>query len=271
MFKIGEFSKLAMVTVKTLRFYDEEGILKPVFVDQWTNYRYYATEQLFDLHKIISYRQAGLSLDDIRAIIASGSDVARILEKRRIELEKDKIEAEKRYLMITDIINGLKEDYAMKFHATIKELPSYDVFYGIKKLHGFENLCEFICSLGEECQKTNPTVKCLRPEYCYVTYLDEEFTPTDFTAMYAQAVEHKGIDTDNVKFTTIPAVEAASVIVKGDYSENLGKGYAYIMKWIEDNGYIMSGKAREVYIDGVWNKENPNEYITEIQVPVKKL
>lgn len=137
MFKIGEFSKLAMVTVKTLRFYDEEGILKPVFVDQWTNYRYYATEQLFDLHKIISYRQAGLSLDDIRAIIASGSDVVRILEKRRIELEKDKIEAEKRYLMITDIINGLKEDYAMKFHATIKELPSYDGFYGIKKTTRF--------------------------------------------------------------------------------------------------------------------------------------
>lgn len=269
MYKIGEFSKLALVTVKTLRFYDDEGILKPIYIDKWTNYRYYSTEQLFDLHRIISYRQAGLSLDEIRSIV-SGNNVEGILEKKRTELEKEKIEIAKRCLMIMEIINSLKEDYSMKFHATIKELPSYNIFYGVGKLKSFDNLNEFICSLGEECARNNPSIKCIKPEYCFVSYLDDEFTPTDFTAMYAQAVDKIGVDSEKVKFKTLPGIQAVSVIVKGEYS-NLSQGYAYTMQWIEDNGYKIIDKPREVYIDGVWNKEDPNDYISEIQVPVIRI
>ncbi len=46
MFKIGDFSKLSQVTVKTLRYYDELGLLKPVEVDRFTGYRYYSADQL---------------------------------------------------------------------------------------------------------------------------------------------------------------------------------------------------------------------------------
>lgn len=269
MFKIGEFSKLAMVTVKALRFYDEEGLLKPCRVDKWTNYRYYSTQQLYDLHKIISLRQAGLSISEIKAI-ASGSSACDVLEKRRSELAREKEEADARLLRITKLIHNLEEGVKMKFQATMKEIPAYNVFYGVGKLHCFDDLCQFICELGEECAKNNPTVKCLSPEYCFVTYLDEEFTNTDFTAMYAQAVDGMGKDSENVKFKTMPAATAVSVIVKGDYEENLPQGYAFTMQWIEDNGYAIADKPREVYIDGVWNKENPEDYITEIQVPVRK-
>ncbi len=46
MLKIGEFSKLSMLTIKALRFYEKEGLLPPVQVDEWTGYRYYETDQL---------------------------------------------------------------------------------------------------------------------------------------------------------------------------------------------------------------------------------
>lgn len=51
MFKIGDFSKLSRVSVKTLRYYDEIGLLKPVGVDRFTRYRYYSAEQLPLLHR----------------------------------------------------------------------------------------------------------------------------------------------------------------------------------------------------------------------------
>lgn len=55
MFKIGEFSKMAMTTVKTLRYYDETDLLKPAFVDD-NGYRYYETEQLSTLIYVVKLR-----------------------------------------------------------------------------------------------------------------------------------------------------------------------------------------------------------------------
>ena len=48
MLKIGEFSKLAHLTVKALRFYEKEKLLVPAFIDEWTGYRFYETSQLED-------------------------------------------------------------------------------------------------------------------------------------------------------------------------------------------------------------------------------
>lgn len=270
MLKIGDFSKLAMVTVKALRFYDEEGLLKPVKVDCFTGYRYYSNRQLYDANRIVSLRQAGLSVSDIKAI-ASGSNTAEILEKRKTELEREKNESVERYNRIAKIIDSLKEGETMKFQAAIKNIPDYKVFTGVAKLHDFGELGGFICELGEECKKSNPGVKCLNPDYCFITYLDEEFTPNDFTVMYAQAVENVGKDSGKIKFAELPGITAVSVAVKGGYAENLPKAYAFVTEWIEDNGYVINGKVREVYIDGVWNKQSEDEYLTEIQMPVKKV
>ena len=45
MFKIGEFSKLSMLTIKALRFYEKEGLLIPARVDEWSGYRFYEASQ----------------------------------------------------------------------------------------------------------------------------------------------------------------------------------------------------------------------------------
>jgi DNA-binding transcriptional MerR regulator len=54
MLKIGEFSKLARVSVKTLRYYADLGLLKPAYVDRYSGYRYYALEQLPRLNRILA-------------------------------------------------------------------------------------------------------------------------------------------------------------------------------------------------------------------------
>ena len=44
----------------------------------------------------------------------------------------------------------------------------------------------------------------------------------------------------------------------------------FIMDWVEKNDYKISESPRESYIDGIWNKEDPKEWLTEIQIPIVK-
>ena len=66
MLKIGDFSKLAKVTIKALRYYEKECLLIPKHVDAYTGYRYYETNQLLEISRIISLKQVGFSIDEIK-------------------------------------------------------------------------------------------------------------------------------------------------------------------------------------------------------------
>ena len=71
--KIGEFSKLMQVTVKTLRHYEQKGLLIPDEVDEWTGYRYYSIEQMQKLQNIRDLQRLGFSLDEIKDLCDSYS------------------------------------------------------------------------------------------------------------------------------------------------------------------------------------------------------
>ena len=64
--KIGEFSRLMQVTVKTLRHYEQKGLLIPEEVDQWTGYRYYGIVQMQKLNSIRQLQRLGFSLEEIK-------------------------------------------------------------------------------------------------------------------------------------------------------------------------------------------------------------
>ncbi len=56
MHKIGELSSLCNLPVKTLQYYDAEGLLKPDWIDVFTGYMYYSASKLADCYQIISLR-----------------------------------------------------------------------------------------------------------------------------------------------------------------------------------------------------------------------
>lgn len=167
MYKIGEFSSMSKTTIKTLRYYEKEGLLKPVYVDMDTGYRYYETSQLVELSKIISLRQIGLSIKDIKSIL-DGCDMSKILNKRKKEL-KENIN-----LFNTQLskINYLLEGNNMKNEIFIKEIPSYVVYYQDGVISDFSEITNFVLKAGSECANANPNLKCVTPDYCYVSYLD---------------------------------------------------------------------------------------------------
>lgn len=65
MYKIGEFSKIVNMSVRTLRYYDEINILKPGYVDNFSNYRYYTEENIGEANLITILRSVGFSLEEI--------------------------------------------------------------------------------------------------------------------------------------------------------------------------------------------------------------
>ncbi len=88
MYKIGELSKLCKLPVKTLRYYDSEGLLVPDMIDEFTGYRYYSAAKLADCNRIIALKELGFSLEEIRKHLtaASADDVMALIDAKREEL-----------------------------------------------------------------------------------------------------------------------------------------------------------------------------------------
>lgn len=91
MFRIGEFSKIAQVSGRLLRYYDEIGLLSPEFTDQQTGYRFYSAQQLPDLNRILVLKELGLSLEQIAQLPDrdTSTDVIRsMLSIRKAQIEQ---------------------------------------------------------------------------------------------------------------------------------------------------------------------------------------
>ena len=263
MLKIGEFSKLSLTTVKALRFYEKEGILIPASVDEWTGYRFYETSQLEIAAKIKSYRQLGLSIEEIKSIF-SGEDAGRILSEKAKCLKKLKADTEHRLSVIEFIL----EEREMKYQVTVKEIPEMIVYSSETVLAKYSDCMQWIPSVGAECLKLNPGLKCAEPPYEFCEYLDGEYKETDIRIRHNEAVTSFGKENEHIKFRTLPRAKVLSIYHKGAY-DNIGEAYAYIMDYAEKNGYTVSGLARESYIDGIWNKESAGDWLTEIQLPIE--
>ena len=270
MYSIGMFSKIYKVTVKTLRHYDKTGLIKPCRVDKKTGYRYYSNGQLLRMHRIISLKQMGLSLDEIRIVLSNESAIKDVLLKKASEV---KINLSLEMSRLSQIQNYLKtlegELVKMGYDVIIKQLPEVIVASMrqiIPDYNAFFDLCPNV--MAKEMQKLGCI--CAVPEYCFNIYHDGEYKETNIDVEICEAVTEMKEDSQILKFKRIKEVPvAACVLHKGPY-QKLGITYGHIFKWIEDNHYKIAGHPRESYIDGIWNKESEEDWLTEIQVPVKK-
>ena len=267
MYQIGLFSKINRITTKTLRHYDEIGLFKPEHVDYITGYRYYTSEQLPRLHRILALRQLGLSLTDIKEILENPGNTEMLLKLKKKELT-DHINEEKQKLSLIDtwleIINGEK---TMKYTAIIKELPAVTVASMRTVAPSYDAYFKLIPPMGDEMRRQGAI--CAEPAYCFNIYHDGEYKEKDIDIEVCEAVVQQREDSEMVKYKQIKRVPSAvCVLHKGSYS-GLRAAYAFTFQWIKDNGYELDGLPRESYIDGIWNRENEDDWLTEIQIPVK--
>ena len=156
------------------------------------------------------------------------------------------------------------------YEVITKEIPKHIVYYKEGIIKDYSEISNFITSSVNECKDTNPNIKYTEPDYCFMNYLDKEHKHTDIKIRYNQAVDEMGISNKTIKFKTLEPVTAICIYHRGDYKD-LGNAYAFLINYIDKNNYEIIDNIRERYIDGIWNKEDVNEWVTEIQAPVKKI
>ena len=193
MYKIGEFSMLSKTTVKTLRYYEEQGLIKPCFVDKFTGYRYYETAQLEEISRIVSFREIGLTIKEIKSL-KKGEDLTMILERRKHAIS-DSIDEYREQLRK---INEMLKETLMQPKIITKNIPAYTVYYKDGVIKNFGEITDFVILAGNECSLFNPNLKCCSPDYCFVSYLDGEYRENDIKILYAQAVERAGVESENI-------------------------------------------------------------------------
>lgn len=271
MLKIGVFSKLGRVTVKTLRYWDEIGLLKPDFVNADNGYRYYAPAKLAKVHEIRSMKDIGLTLEDITTIIRDGykkSVWIELLRSRKNALTDELNLCETRLTKLSQMLQLAEKEQIME-QVEIRELPGVIVASMRTTIPSYNALFDIVPPMGKI--MISQGAVCRIPEYCFNIYHDGEYRESEIDVEICEAVDDFCTDGEGIVYKKIAAVKEAAVIMHHGGYDSLGKSYSLLMTWIDENGYEISDNPRESYIDGIWNRDNPEDWRTEIQIPVRKV
>ena len=245
LYRIGMFAQMNHVTVKTLRFYEEQGLLTPAYVDEENGYRYYTMDQMAVVHQIAALKQAGFTLDDIK-LLRNGADEKAFLNKKKAALLARIAELTRQIAIIDGHLSGEKP--ALDAPVLVKTIPAVTVATSKKRIESYDELFDLMPEMGAEMERLG--CECALPEYCFTHYLEPGYQEENILIETCEAVTEKKEDSKRLKFQLLPEIQAACIYHKGSYDTFSGT-YAVLLKYIEDNGYEICGNIRESYIDGV--------------------
>ncbi|OQA04589.1 MAG: Bacterial transcription activator, effector binding domain [bacterium ADurb.Bin400] len=194
--------------------------------------------------------------------------MVKFLADKKKEIERLADEEKQKARRIDAYLNNIKLERKMESNVILKELPEVIVASMREVIPNYEEFNNFYPKMGKLMAKHG--ARCAVPEYCFTIYHDGEYREKDIDVEICQAVEERLPSADGVSYKLIKAFPTAACILhKGPYS-TIGKSYEAVFSWIEGNGYRIVDNPRESYIDGIWNKEDPADWLTEIQVPIAK-
>lgn len=268
MFKIGDFSRLSFVTVKTLRYYDEIGLLKPINVDPLTGYRYYSADQIPRLNYIVALKDLGLSLEEIATFINDDLAPAQMREIflfKQAELRRNLDEGTRRLGQVEKLLVQIEQKGKMPDYQVVIKKIEPQLIASVRAIiptYGhvgtlYQELMQHVFSNGG--RPAGPSI--------YICH-DAEFKETNADVEAGIPIAAPIRPGGRVKVYELAGIdEAACVTYKGPY-EKLHDVYAFAMHWMENNGYRCTGNDREHYLTGPHETNNPAEYVTEIQFPI---
>jgi len=269
MLKIGDFSKLCMVSVKTLRHYDSLGLLRPARVDDFTGYRYYSAAQIPQLNRILALKDLGLSLEQIAHLLQddlSADQIRGILRLRAAEARERVAEEQARLVRVEARLRLIEsEGKQPMYDVVLKKLPAQHIASLRRVIPTYGHLGELF---GELFGVLMPAGNVPEGPGLAI-YHDPEFRDHDPDIEVAIPVGAAARIVPPLTLRELPACDVASTIHRGPY-EGITAAYEAVGAWIEPNGYQVAGALREVYLHGPGETNNPTEYVTELQVPVSR-
>jgi effector-binding domain-containing protein len=255
MLKIGDFSRLSQISVKTLRYYDEVALLKPTQVDEVSGYRYYAVAQLRQLHRILALRDLGFSLDQIGYVLEADLSIEELrgmLRLRRAEQQQ--------------LLQLIPHENTVNTDAVIIKDTAAQRFASIRKtILAYNQIGQLFAALFRvlPCSVTKGP--------CFAIWHDDEHKDQDVDGEACVPVDEKYQGLPTVRCADLPTGKVASVIHHGAYN-TLSQSYQTVLKWVEANGYQVHGPIREIYLQcGEPLRQDDDSYVTEIQVPTTKI
>jgi DNA-binding transcriptional MerR regulator len=274
MFTIGEFSQLAQVSKRLLRYYDEIDLLKPAHTDRVTRHRYYSVEQLPDLNRIRVLKDLGLSLDQIQRMLSdkvSTDEIQGMLLLKKAEIEQHLQGELQRIRNIETRLQFIRSAEANKpLDVVIKQIPAQPVL----SVRMMVESTEAGLGIFGQIMATLPTISVyglffaiLHSDGFDESNLDVEIGRIIQAKTHAPVPLHGDLQLSFRELPPIPTM--ATYVVKG-WTENMLTGYSAIGTWAEINGYRFAGAPREIALQ-MPKADNGSDGITEIQYPIEPI
>lgn len=261
MFKISDFSKLSRISIRMLRYYDENDILKPMIVRE-NGYRYHDAKQLYQASHITYLRFLGFNTNQIKNILTICHDNQDILMYLQNQIN-EKINALKKTIKKMN-----QEDTMMNYQIEIKTIPEKYMMCkrGIIPSYDKEHL--LWKGLMNELKETNREIDIIDHGTGMAIFYDEGYKDQDVDVEICLEVKGNYQDSEHIKFKTIPEIKVASITFTGSY-ERINDVTCEIAKWLVEHDYQICGNVFSIYHVGYMQSQNQEEFVTEICYPIK--
>lgn len=266
MYQISQFSKISGLTVKALRYYDEQDMLKPSYRDKNTLYRYYDENDLKKAQFIRLLRSLDFSIPEIKEaleMVNNEADLTYILQEK-IATIKENIRREK--ALIYKINRCLSPDVTkterQTYEITLEEIP-ITLVASIRFTGRYSEIGAYIPVLFKAVQGNvnGAVINCYYDEDCMEQADMELCLPTK-----------KPVVTNTVNCKYLPAIQAVCTTHYGSH-ETLHFAYKALFHYVNEHGIAVITPFREIYEKsrGMVFKGNPQNYVTRILFPYKFL
>lgn len=262
---IGRFARASRLSVKSLRNYDESGLLPASFVDPQTGYRYYRLEQLARADAIRSLRMVDMPLPQIAATL-DGEDSSQVLMSHLVALEHQRDELNQKAQQLLRRIH-LKE-YDMSTQVTMKPLaPLTAAAYRTATTH-IEVFNDIPAGFGEVMGALGDAVDPTGAPFTVFHQAPDGDSEGDIAMCVPVSAT---TNPEDLVETTVDLIvfdqgTAASLIHEGSY-DDMGRSYARVAVWIQERGHSVVGPTREIYLNSPADVEEA-DLRTELQFPI---
>jgi len=276
MFRIGEFSQIARVSGRLLRYYDSIGLLRPQRIDPETGYRYYSAGQLQQLNRILALKELGLSLDQIGRMLderISAAEIRGMLALKKAELEQSLAAEAARLRHIESRLLQIEEKGSLgDYDVVMKSTPAVP-FLSLRAI--YPTFDDAIAALRDVSRAVRAQIAAQSLEnIVVVAHCDFEDENLDLeigvtlTRQINRLVRLPG--RGDMTITELPAVRTLATIVRSGPAYQSHLAFGKLGVWMEANGYQIAGRCREVFLDMPFQQPDQEESTMEIQFPVVK-
>ena len=269
MFKIREFSQLSQVSVKTLRYYDQLGLLKPAQIDPRTGYRYYMAEQLFQLNRILAFKELGFTLEQVAQLLDEQISFEQIRGMFRLKQAEMQTMIESEQTRLARLEGRMRqverEQGALSQHDVVLKSVAPQLVVSIREKTAPTSLPLLLEELDQYLKQYSVTAPRALPYLVLWHGCEECDDATDLEV--ARPITQHISENERIRVHTLQANPAVVSILHRCQVQSMCCASLDLAAWIETNHYLIVDHQprREVYL----TPEDDGLPIAEVQIPVK--